>query len=171
MTDAVACPSLSNNRMLSRLTCMFVCVCRGRSDGVHCVTGGWLTPAVGPGYWEFDVLHQKKTTCKEVQREVVSFFHSPLDPDVHRRTTLYILSIFNRSFCVYFFIDASSLPQDNPTHCFSQAIHEAALVSGPHTSASLYLWSLRPLSPANLCPLLLPDRTLEHQGPAEQLQR
>lgn len=82
-----------------------------------------------------------------------------------------IKSTFNCCFRVCFFIDASSLPQDNPTRCFSQAAHEAAHVSGPHTSANLYLWSLQPLKPVNLCPLLLPDHILEHWSPAEQLQR
>lgn len=81
------------------------------------------------------------------------------------------LSIFNWRSCVYFFIDASNLPQDSPTRCFGQAVHEAALVSGPHTSASLYLWSLQPLKPVNLCSLRPPDHILEHWSPAEQLQR
>lgn len=48
-----------------------VCVCRGRCVGVYCVIGGWLTAAVGPGYREFDVLHQKKTTCKKVKKKVI----------------------------------------------------------------------------------------------------
>lgn len=47
-----------------------VCVCRSRSS-VYCVIGCQLSPAVGGYYWKFDVLHQKKTTCKEVQKEVI----------------------------------------------------------------------------------------------------
>lgn len=43
------------------------------------------------------------------------------------------LSIFNFSVCVYFCIDAFDLPQDNSTQFFGQAVHEAALVLGPHT--------------------------------------
>lgn len=54
--------------------------------------------------------------------------------------------------------DAFSLPQDNPTRCFSQAAHEAAQASAPHTSASPYLWSLQLPKPANLC--LHPGRRL-----------
>lgn len=72
---------------------------------------------------------------------------------------------------LYFFTDASSLPQDSPTHCFGRAVHEAALVWRPHTSASLYLWSLQPLKSVNLWPLLLPDHILEHWSPAGQLRR
>lgn len=48
--------------------CVYVCVRRCRSGDVYCVIGGRLAPAVGSGYWEFDVLHQEKATCKEVQR-------------------------------------------------------------------------------------------------------
>lgn len=83
-------------------------------------------------------------------------------------TTLCMLFIFNWS--LYFLIDDSNLPLDKLTRCLRQAVHEAALASGPHTSASLHLWSLQPLKPANLCPLLLPDHILEHWNPAEQLQ-
>lgn len=50
--------------------CVCLCVYRGRSGGVYCVGGGWRTSAVGPGYREFDVLHQKEATCKEVQEQV-----------------------------------------------------------------------------------------------------
>lgn len=48
--------------------CGIVCVLdRGTSGGLYRVTGGWLTSAASPGYWEFDVLHQKKETYKEVK--------------------------------------------------------------------------------------------------------
>lgn len=70
-----------------------------------------------------------------------------------------------------FFTDASSLPQDSPTHCFGRAAHEAALAWRPHTSASQYLWNLQPLKSVNLWPSLLPDHILEHWSPAGQLQR
>lgn len=40
---------------------------RGTSGGLYHVTGGWLTSAASPGYWEFDVLHEKKETYKEVK--------------------------------------------------------------------------------------------------------
>lgn len=60
---AVTYSSLSSKGIMSQSMCVFVFMCRGRSDGVYCVIGGWLTSAVGPGYWEFDVLHQKTTTC------------------------------------------------------------------------------------------------------------
>lgn len=52
---------------------MCVCVCRGKSGGGYCVTDSRLISAVGPGYWEFDVLHQKKATCKEVQKKSYPF--------------------------------------------------------------------------------------------------
>lgn len=66
---------------------------------------------------------------------------------------------------VCLFLDASSQTQDNQTRCFGQAGHEAAPVSGPHTSAGPYLWNRQPL---NLCPL--PDHMLEYWRPAEPLQ-
>lgn len=50
----------------------FLCLCRDKLGGIYCVTGGWHTAVAGPGYWEFNVLHQKKTTCEEVQRGFLS---------------------------------------------------------------------------------------------------
>ena len=141
-----------------------MCVCRDRHVGVFCVAGGWSPSAGGPGHWDFDVLHQKKTTCKEVK-----WF--PLSISEAVETELLIFSIFNSSRCVCYSAGGSSRPQDSRTRCFDRAAHATAPVSGRHSSASPRLWSLRPLSPANLCSLPLPDRTLEHWSPAEQLQR
>ena len=83
----------------------------------------------------------------------------------------FILFVFDCGFRVYFFTDASKLPQDSSTRCFGQAVQEAVLVLVPRKSASLYLWSLQQLKHANLCPLLLPDHRLEHWSPAERLPR
>lgn len=52
---------------------MGLCVYRVKSGGVYCVTGGWFTSAVGPGYWEFDVLHEEKATYKKVKKKERSY--------------------------------------------------------------------------------------------------
>lgn len=149
--------------------CVFVCVflCRNWSLGVNRVTGSWFPSAIRPCLRGFDVLYEKKTASKEVQGAVFSFFQ-PL-------CSMYIKSckpsFLNWRSRLYFFTDASSLPRDSPTHCFGRAVQEAALAWRPHTSASLYLWSLQPLKSVNLWPLLLPDHILEHWSPAGQLQR
>lgn len=135
-----------------------VCVLRSRLVGIYCVTGSWSSSAFGPGYWESDVLYKETTTHQEVQR-FLSF------------SLCSIIVSYACSSCVYFFTDASSLPQASPTQGFGRAAHKAAPASRPHTSASLYLWSPQPLKPVNFCPLHLPDHTLEHRSPAGQLHR
>lgn len=71
-----------------------VCVFRNRSVGVNCVTGGWFTSAAGPGYWQCDVLYQKKTTCKEVRNEIISFCQSQVPLLCTLSSCVYFLSYY-----------------------------------------------------------------------------
>lgn len=145
---------MSNMRLCSQKQahwcsrCHWLSVC---SSSWFWLLGVWCAVLKKPGLWRGTRSHQ----------------HTPSVLYVHQLLCDMCWVVFRSP--LHLSADAFSLPRDNPTPCFSQAAHEAALGWAPHTSASRYLWSLRLPKPANLCSL--PDRRLQRWSPAEQLQR
>lgn len=78
----------------------------------------------------------------------------------------------NYKLCVWFYFSGTSNPPPGSlTPCLGRAVRGAVHVLGPHTSASLYLWSRQQPRPASPWLLHRQDHMQERWGPVGRCQR